>query len=145
VPQPWLGIEAVGDDGRTCGIKTPQNPDGKLCTVVDNMLNCNCEPEQLWDVERRLRDMDQAGVDIQVISPAPFLYFYALEARRGLAFAQRINDEIVKVAASRPVRFRAMATAPLRTVDLAVPELERAAGEVGMQGCDGHPLGMIPY
>jgi len=64
VPQPCLGIEAVGDDGRTCGIKTPQNPDGKLCTVVDNVLNCNCEPEQLWDVERRLCDTDQAGVDM---------------------------------------------------------------------------------
>jgi hypothetical protein len=33
---------------------------------------------------------------------------------------------------------------PWQNIDLAVPELEQAAGELGMQGCDGHPLGMIP-
>ncbi len=47
VPQPRMGLEAVGEDGRTYGIKTAQNPDGKLCTVVDTVLNCNCEAEQL--------------------------------------------------------------------------------------------------
>jgi Amidohydrolase len=51
VPQPCMGREAVGEDRRTYGIKTARNPDGKLCTVVDTVLNRNREPEQLWDVE----------------------------------------------------------------------------------------------
>jgi hypothetical protein len=60
VPQPCMGLEAVGKDGRTYGIKTARNPDGKLCTVIDTVLNCHCAPEQLWDVNRRLRAMATA-------------------------------------------------------------------------------------
>jgi hypothetical protein len=64
VPHSCMGIEAVGEDGRTYGITTARHADGKLCTVVDTVMNCNCEPEQLWDVDRRLRDMDRSGVDM---------------------------------------------------------------------------------
>jgi len=56
VPHSCLGIEAVGEDGRTYGITTARNAEGRLCTVVDTVMNCNGEPEQLWDVDRRLRD-----------------------------------------------------------------------------------------
>jgi aminocarboxymuconate-semialdehyde decarboxylase len=80
--------------------------------------------------------MDRSGVDIQVISSAPFLYLYALGAKQGLGFAQRINNELAKVAASRPDHFRAMATVPLQDVILAVAELERAVREQEIQGVE---------
>ena len=56
VPHSCLGIEAVGEDGRTYGITTARNAEGRLCIVVDTVMNCNCEPEQPLDVDRRLRD-----------------------------------------------------------------------------------------
>jgi hypothetical protein len=87
------GDRSGGRGWTNYGIKTAQNPDGKLGAVIGTVLNCNCEPEQRRDVDRRPRDMDQPGVDTQVISP-PFLDFYALESKAGLASAQRINDEI---------------------------------------------------
>jgi hypothetical protein len=41
-----MGIEAIGEDGKTYGITTARNPEGKLCSVVDTVLNCDCDPEQ---------------------------------------------------------------------------------------------------
>jgi len=38
VPESCMGIEAAGDDGRTDGITTVRNPEGKLCTVADIVL-----------------------------------------------------------------------------------------------------------
>lgn len=78
----------------------------------------------------RVAAMDEAGIDVQVLSAVQFMYHYWLEADLAAALARVANDGIVALAHDQPARFVAMATVPLQDATLAVAELERvhAAG-----------------
>ena len=135
-PESCLPMEAVGPDGRTYGLSVGRDACGATCPVVDGRPNANCEPEQLHDVGRRLRDMDAAGVDVQVLSPVTYFYFYNLPAGECAARARRINAAVAEIAHGRPDRFRGMATVPLQDPDLAAAELEHAVRELGLHGVE---------
>src|SRR5882672_11213818 len=62
-------------------------------------------PRALWDTEQRLRDMDAHGVDMQVLAPTVFTFFYQHEPALGFACAVLQNDEIAAEVKRHPDRF----------------------------------------
>jgi aminocarboxymuconate-semialdehyde decarboxylase len=78
--------------------------------------------------------MDKMGVDVQVVSPAPFQYYYFAEPDFGLELSRSVNDGIASVAAQFPKRLVGMGTVPLQNAKLAVKELERAVKVLGLKG-----------
>lgn len=136
VPESCLPMEAIGPDGRTYGFRIDRDDRGMLCPISHGRMNRNCDPEQIWNLDRRLRDMDASGVDIQVLSPAPFLFFYNLPPQACQKLARRINTAIADITTSRPDRFRGMATLPLQAPELAIAELEYAINELGLHGLE---------
>lgn len=81
----------------------------------------------------RIADMDEAGIDFQVIShtvPSPEL----LDAARGVPLAKRINDEMAEAVARYPNRLAFFATLPLADPAAAAQELERAVKTLGSKG-----------
>lgn len=82
----------------------------------------------------RLRKMDEAGIDLQVLSPNPITYFYTLDPEAGVDYCRRHNDLLAAVAAGHPGRLRAFATLPMQDIPAAVEELERAVTRLGMVG-----------
>ena len=92
--------------------------------------------ERMTVVERRLADMDAAGIDVQAISPAPTQYYYWLDAELGRQASRMINDDIAAMAATDPRRFVAMGTVPLQDTRLAVDEMRRCVRELGMRGIE---------
>ena len=104
-------------------------------------------PPQLPDIEQRIADMDQSGIDMQVLSVStPQVYF--LSGDEVVELARRCNDYLASVVESYPNRFRALASIPLtaNSVDDAVRELARCVTELGMPGfiiggtIDGTPI-----
>ena len=91
-------------------------------------------PRELWDTERRLRDMDQHGVDMQVLAPTVFTFFYEQERALGLACAMLQNDEIAAEIKRHPGRFIGLGGVPLQAPELAVGELKRAMTQLGLHG-----------
>lgn len=91
---------------------------------------------KLTTVDARIRDMDAAGIDVQVISPSPFQYFYGLEADLGLEAARSVNDGIAELVAQDPSRFVGLATVPLQEPALAVSEVRRLVREHGIRGVE---------
>jgi len=87
-------------------------------------------------VEQRLIDMDRLGVDVQAISPSPGQYFYFTEPGLGRDLARTINDGIAAAAASHPDRLVGMGTVPLQNTELAIAEMKRCVGELGMRGIE---------
>ena len=85
------------------------------------------------ELEARLRLMDRAGVDIQVLSAAPQLPYGDDEAR-ALAAARYVNDEYAALVAAYPDRFRAYAATPMPHIDASIIEMSRAIDELGMVG-----------
>jgi aminocarboxymuconate-semialdehyde decarboxylase len=105
-------------------------------TRETNVAQMRDRSPQLSDIEVRLRDMDRMGIDIQAVSPAPFQYYYWTEPGHGAELATRVNDRIAEIAATHPDRFVGLGTVPLQNADLAVKELERAMGSLGLRGVE---------
>jgi aminocarboxymuconate-semialdehyde decarboxylase len=91
---------------------------------------------QLSDIARRLADMDRMGIDVQVVSPAPFQYHYFAEAATGAALAREVNEGMAELVASHPSRFAALGTVPLQDPERAMQELGRAMSALGLRGVE---------
>ncbi|GJG89126.1 amidohydrolase [Gemmatimonadetes bacterium T265] len=89
---------------------------------------------QLEDLgDRRLRDMDDAGVDVQVLSlTSPGTQ--GLDPADAVPLARDANDVIAATVARRPDRFAGFATLPTPDPAAAARELERAVTTLGMKG-----------
>ena len=82
--------------------------------------------------ERRLADMDKAGIDMQVLShthPSPEI----LPAARAIPLCRIVNDEIAEAVARYPRRFAGFATLPIADPSAAAAELERTV-RAGFKG-----------
>jgi aminocarboxymuconate-semialdehyde decarboxylase len=85
------------------------------------------------DLDARFALMDEAGVDLQILSVASMTGYLA-DRERAVAAARLINDRYAELVQRHPERFRAFATVPLPHVDDALAELDRALTELGMSG-----------
>jgi aminocarboxymuconate-semialdehyde decarboxylase len=92
--------------------------------------------ERSWEPERRIKDMDAAGVDIQVLSPVPVTFAYRFPAHAVLELAQYQNDEIAQAVRSAPERFIGLGTVPLQDPALAANEVRRVVIELGLAGVE---------
>jgi len=95
--------------------------------------------------ERRLAVMDEAGIDVQVLSVvAPGSQ--EVPEDRAVDVARRLNDATAAAVAEQPDRFRALASLPTQQPDAAAEEARRAIEELGFAGVivqghtDGHFL-----
>jgi 6-methylsalicylate decarboxylase len=85
------------------------------------------------EMQARLRLMDRAGIEIQVLSACPQLP-YGQDEKKATKAARFVNDQYAELADSRQDRFRAFAALPMPHVDESVAEMRRALGELRMAG-----------
>lgn len=88
----------------------------------------------LSDPEKRIEDMDRIGVDVSALSPAPPKGFYEADSNLAMTVAQVINDRAAEIVKSYPDRFVSMGVAPIHHTGLAVKEMGRAVGDLGLKG-----------
>ncbi len=84
-------------------------------------------------VETRLKNMDEAGVDVQVLSVLPPFFKYFIDAETAIAGAQAINNDIADLCQTWPDRFVGLATLPLQDPEASIRELDRVM-ELGLVG-----------
>src|ERR1700729_3061077 len=90
--------------------------------------------ERLREVgEHRIAAMDEAGLDVQVISlTSPGLH--SLPAEEAKHLQVETNDRIADFVNARPDRFQGFATLALPAPAAAATELERAVARLGLNG-----------
>jgi aminocarboxymuconate-semialdehyde decarboxylase len=101
--------------------------DGKVFRDVRD----NC-----WDPRRRLEDCDRHGVTAQVLSTVPVMFSYWARPEHGHDLSRLLNDHLAEVVRQFPRRFAGLGTLPMQAPDLAVRELERCTGELGLRGVE---------
>ena len=88
-----------------------------------------------WNAEKRLAEMDECNIDIQLICATPLLFAYAKPSAQANEAAQYYNDYALKLCNYNNKRLKSLAQVPLQDIDLACKELERAiqTGHIGVQ------------
>ena len=94
-------------------------------------IQCNC-----WDPQKRISDMKETGVDVQVISPIPIMFSYWANAKDALIQSQMINDFISEVCTKYPKKFIGLGTIPMQSIDYSLKELERCKNELNLKGIE---------
>lgn len=103
--------------------------------VVNRELFGRIGPK-LTSLDVRIRDMDAAGIDIQAISPLPGQALYVVAPDVAREAARLTNDGIANAVAERPDRLVGMGVVPLQQPELAISELQRCIGELGLRGVE---------
>jgi aminocarboxymuconate-semialdehyde decarboxylase len=89
-------------------------------------------PRGMRDLSDRLTRMDSQGVDLQIVSPWMDFSTYVLDPEDGVWLARTLNELTSEAISTHADRFRAMATVPLQSPELAAEELGYALRELGM-------------
>ena len=84
--------------------------------------------DNVWDPQRRIEDMSNAGISMQV------MFSYWAKPADALDLSRRLNDHIAEVVRNYPTRFAGLATIPMQDSDLAAGELDRCVRELGLRG-----------
>ena len=99
--------------------------------------------EQLQELgDKRIADMDAAGIDMQVLSlNSPGVE--QAEVAEQIAIARESNDFLAEAVKKYPKRFAGFAALPIAAPDQAAEELERRVRQQGFKGTliNGHTRG----
>lgn len=88
-----------------------------------------------FDINVRLREMDEKNVAMQVLSTIPVLFNYSSKDFHAvLELSRELNDHIASVCRQYPKRFIGLGSVPLQAPELAIEELRRCVNELGLKG-----------
>lgn len=93
---------------------------------------------------RRIEEMDEAGIDLQVISHGP-PGAQGLQETIAVAWTIAANDRLHQAIQRRPAHFAGFASLPTAHPEAAADELERAVTRLGFKGAILHSLTEGPF
>ena len=119
--------------------------EGETADVVVNGRMFRRVRSNAWDLDRRIEDMEERGVDQQVLSPMPLLLSYWAPPREAAQYATWMNDWIAEAVREHPGRFEGLGMVPLQSPETAASMLTdiRNAGLRGVEvGTNVHGVGI---
>ena len=118
VPEAWeLVKDRIVHEGREGDVQLAK-PDGPA-----NIHN---------DVEKRLADLDEMGIDVQAVSVNPFWYWADEDLARKIIQVQ--NEKIAELCSAHPQRFAGFGSVALQHPALAAEQMEHGVKDFGMRG-----------
>jgi aminocarboxymuconate-semialdehyde decarboxylase len=123
----WPAIEPLAHAGKSGCACARMTIDGRHFRDIE----ANC-----WDPAVRLRECDEGGIAMQVLSTVPVMFSYHQPAHAAHELARFLNDHIAATVRAHPARFAGLCTVPLQDTDLACRELDRSLDELGMRGVE---------
>jgi aminocarboxymuconate-semialdehyde decarboxylase len=100
-------------------------------TAADGELD---NPKNRWLPDRRIEEMDEMGVDVQMVSPTDCFYQYDRDPAITTRIAAECNDEVAAMVLNHSSRFMGLGTLPMQDVERAIGEMKRGMLELGLKG-----------
>lgn len=132
---PPLLIDRIQKEGRQFLIDL-KHDNGQPFVSFAGKARSKVIQDHLFDLDARLKWMDEQGIEIQIVSPWMDIAGYSLPPAEGLWMASTLNDLTADALARQRDRFRAMASLPMQEPELAAAELKRSVRELGMAGAE---------
>src|SRR6202023_2436077 len=92
--------------------------------------------EVMTTIDRRLFDLDQMGIDIQVVAPAPPQCYYSVDPKIAEAAHRLANDGVAEYCTRKPDRFVGLGVVTLQEPELAVRELDYVMKDLKLKGVE---------
>jgi aminocarboxymuconate-semialdehyde decarboxylase len=123
VPHAWPDLAAAcgGTDWPSLRVDSATDATIMLGERVFRRVTDAC-----WNADRRLADMDEDGVDIQVVSPTPVFFSYGRTGAQAAEVSAIFNDLALEITAQSPERLLPFCQVPLQDADAACRELDRS-------------------
>jgi aminocarboxymuconate-semialdehyde decarboxylase len=128
-------MEALERDGDRLGVHVAEHNGTRRLLIGGKSSGPPLHPA-ISDLSGRLRAMDTAGVQVQLVSSWIDLSAYALPASQGVPLARMFNESLAQMVGGHPDRFRGLCNVPLQAPERAAAELRHAVGELGMVGAE---------
>ena len=124
-------LQTLARDGHRYGGAVTSGAAG--FTVTGGPISMGPLPQKFTDIDLRVAEMDEIGVEIHALSlTGPMIDF--ADGEDALALAAAFNDGCAAAHEKYPERLVGLATLPWHEPALAVKELERAAALPGIRG-----------
>jgi len=139
-------VETLADRGRDFGIDLVETEPGCHCCRFESGMQIRPFFDTLMNTGRRLGQMDEQGVDREVLSIWTDIFGYDLPAAKGALWHGALNDSLMRLCDAHAERFSWLASGALQDASLAAKELERgmkagAVGAIVASHVDGRNLG----
>jgi len=110
----------------------------KYSTEATRALNLKQDqdrtPNMVMPQDQRLKDMDNQGVDIQLVMPPPPTAYCQLPIDIADKAIKIVNEEVAEYVSKKPDRFSALGHVPLQDGEAAAKELERIMTQYKFKG-----------
>ncbi|MFD1581493.1 amidohydrolase family protein [Ramlibacter ginsenosidimutans] len=103
--------------------------------------------DRCWDTAKRIADLPEMGLALQVVSPMPELLSYWMQPADAQQLLRFLNDQIAGMVAESGGALAGLGAVPLQDIDLAIRELEYVVKVLGFPGVEigsninGEPIG----
>ncbi len=129
-PKPFLKL--LDEQGASFGVRLRTDDPRGVIIEMKTGTQGPLKPAFI-DLDIRLKEMDRLKVDIHALSLTRPMVYWA-DGPLGLGLARATNDALSEAHRLFPDRFIGFAILPMQEPNLAVQELERAAGLPGIRG-----------
>jgi aminocarboxymuconate-semialdehyde decarboxylase len=92
--------------------------------------------EVMTTIDRRLRDLDGMGIDIQLVAPAPGQNYYTIDAKIAEQAHRLANDGVAEFCSRKPDRFIGLGVVTLQEPEIAVGELDYIMNDLKLRGVE---------
>jgi aminocarboxymuconate-semialdehyde decarboxylase len=116
-------MHAKTPDGRIVGSRLRGQGKDAIMETNGSPLGTSCRPEDFSDLSARLELMSATAVDVEVLSPPPFMSFTEIAGSEAAKLVREQNEAIAQVVRQYPASFRGLGMAPLQDAERAVTEI----------------------
>ncbi|USX56308.1 amidohydrolase family protein [Lentzea sp. HUAS12] len=127
--------ELVGDDPRLWEQRQHEALRDSPQSRAESARMVRTRLSSLTTLERRLADMDAAGIDAQVVSPSPSQYHYWADEDQARRIVHTANRGVADLVASAPDRLAGLGLVALQHPSTLVEDLENALA-LGLAGVE---------